>query len=336
MPEGGAISTTMARGDDILAVEDLAVRFAGAPVDIVDGVSFSVGKGRTLAIVGESGCGKSLTALALMGLLPPKASLPRGKALFGGRDLFAMDDRALADIRGNRLAMIFQEPMSSLNPVFTIGDQIAESVIRHRGASRAAAEARAIEMLELVRIPAARERMRSYPHQLSGGMRQRAMIAMALANDPQLLIADEPTTALDVTIQAQILALIDRLQADTGTAVILITHDLGVVAEVADEVLVMYAGRVAEAGPVQAIFDDPQHPYTIGLMGSMPSLGQRGARLATIPGVVPLPEQMPPGCRFSTRCPFAEEYCRTQRPPLREISPGHRVACFKAPLELAA
>jgi peptide/nickel transport system ATP-binding protein len=320
----------------VLTVEDLTIRFAGAPVDIVDGVSFSVGRGRTLAIVGESGCGKSLTSLAVMGLLPPRASVPRGKAMFGGRDLFAMPDRALADIRGDSVAMIFQEPMSSLNPVFTIGDQIAESVIRHRGVSRAAAETRAVEMLELVRIPAPKERMRSYPHQLSGGMRQRAMIAMALANDPQLLIADEPTTALDVTIQAQILALIERLQADTGAAVILITHDLGVVAEVADEVLVMYAGRVAEAGPALAIFDDPQHPYTIGLMGSMPSLGQRGGRLATIPGVVPLPEQMPAGCRFSTRCPFAEDYCRTQRPPLREIAAGHRVACFKAPLELAA
>jgi peptide/nickel transport system ATP-binding protein len=321
---------------DVLAVEDLSIRFAGSPVDIVDGVSFSVGRGRTLAIVGESGCGKSLTSLAVMGLLPPKARLPRGKAMFGGRDLFALPDRALADIRGDSVAMIFQEPMSSLNPAFTIGDQIAESVVRHRGLSRAAAEARAVEMLELVRIPAPRERLRSYPHQLSGGMRQRAMIAMALANDPRLLIADEPTTALDVTIQAQILALIARLQADTGTAVILITHDLGVVAEVADEVLVMYAGRVAEAGPVEAIFDDPQHPYTIGLMGSMPSLGRRGARLATIPGVVPLPEQMPAGCRFSTRCPFAEDTCRTQRPPLREIGSGHKVACFKAPLEMAA
>ena len=324
------------RGEDsanALTVEDLSIRFAGAPIDIVEGVSFSVGRGRTLAIVGESGCGKSLTSLALMGLLPPKATSPRGTALFGGRDLLTLPDRALADIRGDRLAMIFQEPMSSLNPAFTIGDQIAETVIRHRGVSRAQAEARAVEMLELVRIPAPRERLRSYPHQLSGGMRQRAMIAMALANDPQLLIADEPTTALDVTIQAQILSLIARLQADTGTAVILITHDLGVVAEVADEVLVMYAGRVAEAGPVASIFDDPQHPYTIGLMGSMPSLGQRGARLATIAGVVPLPEQMPAGCRFSTRCPFADEFCRTQRPPLAEISAGHRVACFKAPLE---
>jgi peptide/nickel transport system ATP-binding protein len=333
LPDNGARAVDRPPREDILVVEDLAVRFADAPVNIIDGVSFSVGSGRTLAIVGESGCGKSLTALALLGLLPPKAGLPRGRAMFGGRDLLKLGDRDLADIRGDRLAMIFQEPMTSLNPAFTIGDQIIETIIRHRGTSAAAAEARAIEMLDLVRIPAPKERMRSYPHQLSGGMRQRAMIAMALANDPQLLIADEPTTALDVTIQAQILSLIARLQEDTGTAVILITHDLGVVAEVSDEVLVMYAGLVAEAGPVEAIFDDPQHPYTIGLMGSMPSLGQRGARLATIPGVVPLPEQMPVGCRFSTRCPFAEEYCRTHRPPLAEISPGHRVACFKAPLE---
>ncbi len=333
MPDDGSTIANVRDGQNILVVEDLAVHFAGVPIDIVDGVSFSLGRGRTLAIVGESGCGKSLTALALMGLLPPRASLARGKALFGERDLFTMNDRHLADIRGDRLAMIFQEPMSSLNPAFTIGDQITETIIRHRRLSASAAEARAIEMLEMVRIPAPMERMGSYPHQLSGGMRQRAMIAMALANDPQLLIADEPTTALDVTIQAQILALIERLQEDTGTAVILITHDLGVVAEAADEVLVMYAGRVAEAGPVEALFEDPQHPYTIGLMGSMPSLGRRGGRLATIPGVVPLPHQMPAGCRFSTRCPFAEEFCRTHRPPLAEIAPGHRVACFKAPLE---
>jgi peptide/nickel transport system ATP-binding protein len=325
--------TVEVKKEEVLIVEDLAIRFAGAPVDIIDGLSFSVGRGQTLAIVGESGCGKSLTALACMGLLPPKAFVVGGRVLFQGRDLLRLDDRQLADVRGNQLAMIFQEPMTSLNPAFTIGDQISETLIRHQDASRSAALARALEMLELVRIPAAKERLSAYPHQLSGGMRQRAMIAMALANDPQLLIADEPTTALDVTIQAQILALIARLQAETGTAMVLITHDLGVVAEVADEVAVMYAGRIVESGPVAAIFADPQHPYTIGLMGSMPSLGRRGARLATIPGTVPSPEQMPAGCRFATRCPFADDFCRTQRPPLAELSKGHRVACFRAPLE---
>jgi oligopeptide/dipeptide ABC transporter ATP-binding protein len=325
---------TEAPGDtDVIRVESLGIRFEGAPVDIVDDVSFAVARGRTLAIVGESGCGKSLTALAIMGLLPPRARIAHGRTMLAGQELTRLNERALADIRGDQLAMIFQEPMSSLNPAFTIGDQIAESVVRHRGVSRAAAETRALQMLEQVRIPAPKERLRAYPHQLSGGMRQRAMIAMALANDPQLLLADEPTTALDVTIQAQILALIERLQADIGAAVILITHDLGVVAEVADEVLVMYAGRIAESGPALAIFDDPQHPYTIGLMGSIPSLGKRGGRLATIPGVVPLPHQMPAGCRFSTRCPFADEHCRTLRPPLAEIAGGHRVACWKAPLE---
>jgi peptide/nickel transport system ATP-binding protein len=329
--DGHAISSV--NGDDVLVVEGLSIRFDGAPTDMVDVLDFRVGRSRTLAIVGESGCGKSITSLALMGLLPPKASVPRGKVQFQGRDLLTEGSRQLADLRGNALAMIFQEPMTSLNPAFTIGDQIAETVIRHRGASRVAARARALEMLELVRIPAAKERLRSYPHQLSGGMRQRAMIAMALANDPQLLIADEPTTALDVTIQAQILALIARLQRETGTAMILITHDLGVVAEVADEVAVMYAGRIVEAAPVAAIFEDPQHPYTIGLMGSMPALGRRGGKLATIPGTVPSPSEMPVGCRFSTRCPFVEDYCRTKRPSLAALTAGHRVACFKAPLE---
>jgi len=316
----------------VLAVENLTVRFKGMPTDIVDGISFGIERGKTLAIVGESGCGKSVTSLALMGLLPP-SGLVSGRALFKDTDLLELDERQRADIRGNSVAMIFQEPMTSLNPAFTIGDQIAESVIRHRGVSKSAARARALEMLELARIPAAKERLNAYPHQLSGGMRQRAMIAMALANDPQLLIADEPTTALDVTIQAQILALIEGLQAETGTAMLLITHDLGVVAEVADDMAVMYAGRIVESGPVEAIFDDPQHPYTIGLMGSMPSLARRQGKLATIPGSVPLPWDMPPGCRFATRCPFAEPRCFESRPPLVKFGPNHHAACFKAPLD---
>ncbi|RYC30722.1 ABC transporter ATP-binding protein [Lichenibacterium minor] len=320
----------------VLRVEDLTVRFPGVPAAVVDGVGFAVGRGRTLAIVGESGCGKSVTSLALMGLLPPAARVS-GRALFaaagGGVDLLSMPPRARADLRGNRVAMVFQEPMTSLNPAFTVGDQIAEAVVRHRGVTRAQGLARAREVLDLVRIPAAAERLRAYPHELSGGMRQRAMIAMALSNDPELLIADEPTTALDVTIQAQILSLIAQLQKDTGAAMILVTHDLGVVAEVADDVAVMYAGRAVEAGPVTDIFDDPQHPYTIGLMGSMPALGRRTGRLATIPGAVPLPADLPPGCRFATRCPFADARCAAERPPERAFGPAHRAACWHAPLE---
>ncbi|MDP2086828.1 MAG: ABC transporter ATP-binding protein [Gemmobacter sp.] len=232
------------------------------------------------------------------------------------------------------MAMIFQEPMTSLNPVFTIGDQVAEAVRRHKGCSVAEARARALEMFRKVRMPAAEKRLDDYPHQLSGGMRQRVMIAMALANDPDLLIADEPTTALDVTIQAQILDLMRDLQAETGTALLMITHDLGVVAEIADEVAVMYAGRVVEQGPVEAIFNDPQHPYTLGLMGSMPSVAGRSGRLLTIPGSVPLPHAMPAGCRFATRCPFVADACRSIRPPLVTDAAGHATACLRAPLEV--
>ena len=319
-------------GTPVLGVDDLTVRFPGASAAVVDGVGFTVGRGRTLAVVGESGCGKSVTSLALMGLLPPTARVS-GSARFGDNDLLTLAPRARADLRGNRIAMIFQEPMTSLNPAFTIGDQIAEAVVRHRGATRAMARARARETLDLVRMPAAAERLDAYPHELSGGMRQRAMIAMALANDPDLLIADEPTTALDVTIQAQILSLIAQLQRDIGTAVVLVTHDLGVVAEVADDVAVMYAGRAVERGPVADLFDDPQHPYTIGLMGSMPALGRRTGRLATIPGALPLPADMPPGCRFSTRCPFADARCVAERPPERRFGEGHDAACWHAPVE---
>ena len=319
----------------LLSVDGLALRFAGMPGcgNLIDGVSFSIARGETLCIVGESGCGKSVTALALMGLLPPAAEVVSGSAVLEGRDLFRLSERERADLRGNRMAMIFQEPMTSLNPVFTIGHQIAEGIRRHRDVSRAEARRRALDMLQRVRIPAPEKRIDAYPHQLSGGMRQRAMIAMALANDPHLLIADEPTTALDVTIQAQILALIRRLQEEMGTAMILITHDLGVVAEVADQVAVMYAGRIVEFGPVEAIFEDPQHPYTIGLMGSVPSLGRRAGPLATISGVVPSPDRMPPGCRFAPRCPFAEPRCPAEAPPEVALGPGHRAACWFAPLE---
>nr|WP_249307500.1 ABC transporter ATP-binding protein [Pseudomonas viridiflava] len=271
--------------------------------------------------------------MGLMGLLPTTAKVDASDSLLIDEALLGMSEERLLDVRGNRMAMIFQEPMTSLNPVFTIGEQIAESVMRHQGLSDKAARQRALDMLEKVRVPDARQRLDAYPHELSGGMRQRAMIAMALANDPALIIADEPTTALDVTIQAQILSLIANLQTETGTAMILITHDLGVVAEVADEVMVMYAGRVVESGPVKTLFDDPQHPYTIGLMGSMPSIGPREGRLATINGRVPTPAEMPGGCRFAGRCPFVIQQCRDERPPLLELSPGHFAACIRAPLE---
>ncbi|MGO4388352.1 ABC transporter ATP-binding protein [Microvirga sp. 2YAF29] len=322
--------------EPLLSVQGLSVRFDGSPknINVVDDVSFSVSKGKTLCIVGESGCGKSVTSLALMGLLPtPPARIVGGSAIFGGQDLLTLSERERADLRGDRMAMIFQEPMTSLNPAFTVGDQIAEGIVRHKKVSKVEAMERALDMLKKVRIPAPEKRLRAYPHEMSGGMRQRVMIAMALANDPQLLIADEPTTALDVTIQAQILMLIRRLQEETGTAMILITHDLGVVAEVADEVAVMYAGRVVETGSVEAIFEDPQHPYTIGLMGSVPSLGRRQGRLATIRGSVPPAELMPKGCRFTPRCPFSDTRCANDPPPLAEINPGHRARCWYAPLE---
>ncbi|MEQ7919183.1 ABC transporter ATP-binding protein [Xanthomonas sp. WHRI 1810A] len=317
----------------VLSVTDLTVRFKGAPANVVDAVSFKVQPGQTLAIVGESGCGKSVTSMALMGLLPDTANVSASASSLLDETLLGMSDDRLLDVRGNRMAMIFQEPMTSLNPVFTIGDQIAESVIRHQGLSSKDARQRALQMLEKVRVPDAAQRLDAYPHELSGGMRQRAMIAMALANDPALIIADEPTTALDVTIQAQILSLIGNLQAETGTSMILITHDLGVVAEVADEVMVMYAGQVVESGSVKTLFDDPQHPYTIGLMGSMPSIGPREGRLATINGRVPTPAEMPGGCRFAGRCPFVIAACREARPPLVEVSPGHFAACIRVPLE---
>ncbi|HSF62848.1 MAG TPA: ABC transporter ATP-binding protein [Paracoccaceae bacterium] len=320
--------------DPILDVRGLSIRFRGQPVDLIDDVSFSIQPGRTLCIVGESGCGKSVTSLAVMGLLPPRsATVTAGSVMFRGRDLLTLPRPEIEDLRGNRMAMIFQEPMTSLNPAFTVGDQVAEAVRRHRACTQQEARDRALEMFRKVRMPAAEKRLDDYPHQMSGGMRQRVMIAMALANDPALLIADEPTTALDVTIQAQILDLMRDLQQDTGTALLMITHDLGVVAEIADDVAVMYAGRIVEYGPVAQIFNEPQHPYTLGLMGSMPALSGRQGRLMTIPGSVPLPADMPAGCRFASRCPFALDACRAQRPPLVGDAHGHAHACLRAPLE---
>jgi peptide/nickel transport system ATP-binding protein len=321
----------------LLEIDDLSITFASLPAGkpLIDRVSLSLAPGRTLCLVGESGCGKSLMSLAVMGLLPkPAARVLSGAVRLDGEDLLAASPERLADLRGDRMAMIFQEPMTSLNPAFTVGDQIGEAVIRHRGASAAEARAATIEVLRRVRIPAAETRLDAYPHQLSGGMRQRVMIAMALVNRPKLLIADEPTTALDVTIQAQILRLIRDLKREEGTAVLLVTHDLGVVAEMADDVAVMYAGRIVEHGPTAAVFGDPQHPYTIGLMGSLPSIGRRVGRLASIPGAVPPPARWLDGCRFATRCPFAVAACRAAAPPLVELGPGHRAACIRAPLEL--
>jgi len=299
----------------------------------VDGVSFDVEAGKTLAIVGESGSGKSVTALSVMGLVAQPPGRVAGSIRFDGQELVGLPPRELQALRGNALAMIFQEPMTSLNPAFTVGAQIVEGLLRHHAMTRAQAEKRALEMLERVRIPAPVQRFHEHPHKLSGGMRQRAMIAMALANQPRLLIADEPTTALDVTIQAQILALMHTLQQETGTAVVLITHDLGVVAEVAHEVAVMYRGRIVERAPVRQLFAQPQHPYTVGLLGSMPRLHGQQTRLAAIAGQVPSPHAVLPGCSFAERCPFAQPRCRAEAPALREVGAGHQSACWRAPLD---
>ncbi len=322
----------------ILEVHELRTHFAidEGEFAAVDGVSFEVEAGRTLAIVGESGCGKSVTALSIMGLVPsPPGRIVGGSIRFEGRELIGLPKRQMQDLRGNGMAMIFQEPMSSLNPVFTIGEQIVEGLLRHRRIDRDEATRQAMAMLKKVRIPAPEQRFHEHPHKLSGGMRQRAMIAMALACEPRLLIADEPTTALDVTIQAQILELMRALQAETGAAIILITHDLGVVAEVADEVVVMYAGRIVERASVKELFAQPQHPYTVGLLGSMPRLDGEASRLASIDGQVPNPLQPLVGCSFADRCPFAGAHCREAVPPLIELGNGHRSACWKAPLDPA-
>jgi len=303
----------------------------------VDGVGFSIASGRSLGIVGESGCGKSVTALSIMGLIPqPPGKIVTGEILFEGVDVLKLSAAAMRDLRGNQMAMIFQEPMTSLNPAFTIGDQIVEGLLRHKALSRPAARELALDMLRRVRIPSPESRFNDYPHRLSGGMRQRVMIAMALICEPRLLIADEPTTALDVTIQAQILDLMRILREETGTAIVLITHDLGVVAEFADDVAVMYAGRIVEQAGVDALFADPQHPYTIGLLGSIPRLDLAQDRLATIEGQVPMRLAGIKGCAFAPRCPFADTRCRESAPPLVDVGSGHLAACWNAPLALPA
>jgi peptide/nickel transport system ATP-binding protein len=305
----------------------------GGEFPAVDGISFSIDPGRTLGIVGESGCGKSVTALSIMGLVPrPPGRIAGGEILFDGIDLLQLSTAALRELRGDRISMIFQEPMTSLNPVLTVGEQIVEGILRHRRMSRDAANDLAIGMLRMVHIPSPEQRFGEYPHRLSGGMRQRVMVAMALACKPKLLIADEPTTALDVTIQAQILDLMRTLREETGTAIILITHDLGVVAELADDIVVMYAGRIVERATVVALFAEPQHPYTVGLLGSIPRLDIEQARLAAIEGQVPNPLAPVTGCRFHPRCPFAIERCRNEDPPLLDLGNGHESACWRAPL----
>jgi len=323
----------------LLEVKGLRTEFrtGGSSFAAVDGISFSLAPGETLGIVGESGCGKSVTSLSIMRLVPnPPGRITAGEIRLEGRNLLDLPESDMRAIRGDDIAMIFQEPMTSLNPVQTVGQQIVEAVQLHRPLGAANARARALEMLRLVKIPSPETRLDEYPHQLSGGMRQRVMIAMALACDPKLLIADEPTTALDVTIQAQILDLLRDLRERTGAAIMLITHDLGVVAELAHRVIVMYAGRIVEEAPVDLLFADPQHPYTLGLLGSIPRLGSDGdERLTAIEGVVPNPYALPPGCRFSPRCPLADARCQAEQPSLREITPGHRAACWKAPLDIA-
>jgi oligopeptide transport system ATP-binding protein len=317
--------------EPLLQVSDLRVEFwtARGTIYAVNGVSFSIGRGETLGIVGESGCGKSVTSLALLGILPRAGRVVGGRALFEGKDLVQLPDRALRDIRGKDIAMIFQDPMTSLNPVLTISRQIVEPLEKHFGLERKQAEARAIELLEQVGIPGAKARAKDYPHQFSGGMRQRAMIAMALACEPKLLIADEPTTALDVTIQAQILDVLRKLVSERDTALILITHDLGVVAGTCERVNVMYGGMFMETGSAEQIFGRPRHPYTLGLLQSVPRLdAARGAHLQPIEG---LPRDMlspPSACPFQPRCRYEVEDSRLHVPPLRELEPGHDVACF--------
>jgi oligopeptide/dipeptide ABC transporter ATP-binding protein len=296
----------------------------------VDDVSFDVLPGQTLGIVGESGCGKSVTALSIMRLIPsPPGLIERGEALFEGRDLLQLPEPEMRSLRGNDISMIFQEPMTSLNPVYTVGSQIVEAIRLHQPISRRAARARAIELLDLVGIPAPSQRIDSYPHTLSGGMRQRAMIAMALACDPRLLIADEPTTALDVTIQAQILELLASLQKELGMSIIFISHDLGVIAQFADDIAVMYAGKIVEEASTETLFRSPRHPYTRGLLRSLPSARNQGQRLPTIPGIVPDLRHLPLGCRFQDRCDLVTDACKAAEPPLEPLGQSE-VACFHA------
>ena len=319
-------------GSALLQIEDLRTHFftQDGTVKAVDGVTFAIENGRTLGVVGESGCGKSVMAMSILRIISRPGRIVSGRILLEGRDLVTMSDDDIRDVRGNAISMIFQEPMTSLNPVFSCGDQIAEVVSLHLGLDRRAAMQRAVEMLHRVGISDAERRAREYPHQLSGGMRQRVMIAMALSTNPALLIADEPTTALDVTIQAQILEVMKEMRAQKKMAIMLITHDLGVVAEMADDVVVMYAGKIVEQGDATTIFERPRHPYTIGLLHSIPRLGQHRRRLEVIQGVVPNPLNLPKGCLFKRRCQFAMPICDVP-PPLQQVQPGHLSRCWLTP-----
>lgn len=315
----------------LLEVQDLRTYFytEDGVVKAVDGISFSLDKGKTLGIVGESGCGKSVTSLSVMRLIAsPPGKIVSGKILFEGKDLLEKSEKEMRSVRGNDVSMIFQEPMTSLNPVFTIGDQICEAILLHQKVNKKQARQQAIDLLKKVGIPSAERRVDDYPHQMSGGMRQRVMIAMALSCNSKLLIADEPTTALDVTIQAQILDLMKKVRTDFNASIMLITHDLGVVADLADDVIVMYAGKIVEKAAVRKIYKNPQHPYTKGLLGSIPKLNETKDRLAVIEGTVPNPFCMPEGCRFNPRCKYTKEICLAKEPPLMKVEDAHEVACW--------
>ena len=331
-PVTNAATRTHTSTGPLLEIEGLKTHFftRDGTVKAVDGVSFSIDYGQTLGVVGESGCGKSITALSVMRLIERPGRIVAGSVKFAGRDLTGLPMGDMEDVRGNSISMIFQEPMTSLNPVFTCGDQISEAITVHGSVARKAAGERAVEMLQQVGIPDPKRRATQYPHELSGGMRQRVMIAMALSTNPELLIADEPTTALDVTIQAQILELMKGLRERNRMAIMLITHDLGVVAEMADVVVVMYAGKVVEKADVNTVFGAPHHPYTRGLLASIPRLGEKRKRLEVIQGVVPNPLNLPTGCLFRRRCPYAMPICETA-PPLQEVSPGHVSRCWLTP-----
>jgi peptide/nickel transport system ATP-binding protein/oligopeptide transport system ATP-binding protein len=316
-----------------LEINDLRISFTsdGKKAEVVSGVTIKVPKGRIVGVVGESGCGKTVTALSAMRLIPePPGKIESGEIIFDGANILNYSERDMRSVRGNRISMIFQEPISSLNPVFTVGDQIGEALSTHLNLSKHEEKQRVIELLKLVGIPAPERRINNYPHEMSGGMSQRVMIAMALACNPEVLIADEPTTALDVTIQAGILKLIDDLRLKMGMAVLLITHDLGIIAEVADEVYVMYAGKVVEHTSTADIFREPKHPYTVGLLNSIPDLHENKEMLNPIPGVVPSPDNFPSGCRFQDRCPLVMDKCRDNEPPLEDFGGGHYAACWRA------